>query len=70
METPLEKYKKRRELIISMNCTRCGAKAKPTGKIWKYNNLVVETFICETCKKTTFSYSKNGKVQYTIPKSK
>ena len=51
-------------------CMRCGDPAKATGKKWRYNNFDVESFTCEACNKTTFTYSKEDKVQYTIPKKR
>ena len=37
--------------------------SKGHGKKWIYNNFDVESFYCEKCKKHTFTYSKDGKVQ-------
>ena len=53
-----------------MECMRCGGTAMATGKKWSYNNFDVESFYCEKCKKQTFTYSKEGKVRFTIPKKR
>jgi hypothetical protein len=49
---------------------RCDGPLKTTGKKWKFNSLEVEAFKCAKCGKNTNTYSREGKVLYTIPKKK
>jgi len=53
-----------------MKCPRCGAESEPTGKKWKYGAFDVESFYCPECKKKFNAYYREGKLVYTIPKSK
>jgi len=53
-----------------MECPRCGADSKPTGKKWKYAVFDVEGYHCEQCDKKFNAYYREGKLSHTIPKSK
>jgi transposase-like protein len=53
-----------------MNCPRCGAEAKATGKEWKFGLFDAKQYSCDKCKKPFSAFYREGKLSHTVPKAK